>query len=45
MWERAAMALATFVVTYDVNATVDPTRAEAVMHGGGIGLLLDLAKS
>eukprot|EP00250_Pteridium_aquilinum_P002467 c1268_g1_i1 orf=484-3261(-) len=43
--ERAATALATFVVTDDVNATVDPARAEAVMHGGGIGLLLDLAKS
>ena len=43
--ERAATALATFVVTDDVNATVDPCRAEAVMHGGGISLLLKLAKS
>ncbi|KAH7315174.1 hypothetical protein KP509_21G037600 [Ceratopteris richardii] len=43
--ERAATALATFVVTEDVNANVDQDRAEAVMHGGGISLLLDLAKS
>lgn len=43
--ERAATALATFVVIDDVNATVDPVRAEAVMHGGGIGFLLDLARS
>lgn len=43
--ERAATALATFVVIDDETATVDPARAEAVMHGGGIGFLLDLAKS
>jgi hypothetical protein len=43
--ERAATALATFVVTDDVNATVDPARAEAVMQGGGVKILLDLAKS
>eukprot|EP00249_Psilotum_nudum_P024609 c29236_g1_i1 orf=349-3153(+) len=43
--ERAATALATFVVIDDENATVDPARAEAVMHGGGIGSLLDLARS
>jgi hypothetical protein len=43
--ERAATALAIFVVTDDLNATVDPARAEAVMQRGGIRLLLDLAKS
>jgi hypothetical protein len=43
--ERAATALATFVVVDDENATVDSARAEAVMNGGGIGLLLGLAKS
>jgi len=43
--ERAATALATFVVVDDENATVDPGRAEAVMNGGGIALLLGLAKS
>lgn len=43
--ERAATALATFVVVDDENATVDSARAEAVMNGGGIALLLGLAKS
>ncbi|KAJ7541588.1 hypothetical protein O6H91_10G066300 [Diphasiastrum complanatum] len=43
--ERGATALATFVVVDDENATVDPARAETVMHGGGIHLLLHLAKS
>uniref|UniRef100_A0A0C9S401 TSA: Wollemia nobilis Ref_Wollemi_Transcript_14429_3694 transcribed RNA sequence n=1 Tax=Wollemia nobilis TaxID=56998 RepID=A0A0C9S401_9CONI len=43
--ERAATALATFVVIDDETATVDPTRAEAVMQGGGIRFLLDLARS
>lgn len=43
--ERGATALATFVVIDDINATVDPARAEAVMHGGGIGCLLNLARS
>nr|ACQ55239.1 PHYSCODILLO1 [Physcomitrium patens]AFF18619.1 PHYSCODILLO1B [Physcomitrium patens]AFF18620.1 PHYSCODILLO1A [Physcomitrium patens] len=43
--ERAASALATFVVVDDENATVDSARAEAVMNGGGIALLLGLAKS
>ncbi|KAJ7565079.1 hypothetical protein O6H91_02G046900 [Diphasiastrum complanatum] len=43
--ERSATALATFVVVDDENATVDSARAEAVMHGGGIRLLLNLAKS
>ncbi|KAG0630749.1 hypothetical protein M758_1G201600 [Ceratodon purpureus] len=43
--ERTATALATFVVVDDENATVDSARAEAVMNGGGIGLLLGLAKS
>ena len=33
------------MVIDDETATVDPARAEAVMHGGGIGFLLDLAKS
>ncbi|CAM6093941.1 unnamed protein product [Calypogeia fissa] len=43
--ERGATALATFVVIDDENATVDKARAEAVMNGGGIASLLDLAKS
>ncbi|KAH9318480.1 hypothetical protein KI387_020249, partial [Taxus chinensis] len=43
--ERAATALATFVVIDDETATVDPARADAVMHGGGIRSLLDLARS
>eukprot|EP00252_Welwitschia_mirabilis_P015505 TRINITY_DN3409_c0_g1_i1.p1 TRINITY_DN3409_c0_g1~~TRINITY_DN3409_c0_g1_i1.p1 ORF type:complete len:930 (-),score=164.71 TRINITY_DN3409_c0_g1_i1:624-3413(-) len=43
--ERAATGLATFVVVDDENATVDPARAVAVMRGGGIRLLLGLAKS
>lgn len=43
--ERGATALATFVVIDDENATVDPARAEAVMNGGGIAYLLNLAKS
>lgn len=43
--ERAATALATFVVVDDENATVDSARAEAVMNGGGIALLLGLANS
>ncbi|WOK98710.1 protein ARABIDILLO 1 isoform X2 [Canna indica] len=43
--ERAATALATFVVTDDENATVEPARAEAVMRNGGIPLLLELARS
>eukprot|EP01018_Ginkgo_biloba_P001590 Gb_21666 [translate_table: standard] len=43
--ERAATGLATFVVIDDDNATVDPGRAEAVMRGGGIRFLLDLARS
>jgi hypothetical protein len=43
--ERAATALATFVVVDDENATVDSARAESVMNAGGIALLLELAKS
>lgn len=43
--ERAATGLATFVVVDDENATVDPSRAEAVMRGGGIQFLLGIAKS
>nr|ACQ55238.1 PHYSCODILLO2 [Physcomitrium patens] len=43
--ERAAAALAVFVLVDDENATVDSARAEAVMNGGGIALLLGLAKS
>ncbi|KAJ8512548.1 hypothetical protein OPV22_002982 [Ensete ventricosum] len=43
--ERAATGLATFVVTDDENATVEPARAEAVMRNGGIPLLLELARS
>lgn len=43
--ERAATGLATFVVINDENASIDGGRAEAVMKGGGIRLLLKLAKS
>ncbi|CAL0328153.1 unnamed protein product [Lupinus luteus] len=43
--ERAATGLATFVVIDDENARIDCGRAEAVMHDGGIRLLLGLAKS
>ncbi|CAH9097951.1 unnamed protein product [Cuscuta epithymum] len=42
--ERAATGLATFVVIDDENANVDSGRAEAVMPGGGIRLLLNLAR-
>jgi hypothetical protein len=43
--ERAATALATFVVIDDETESVDPARAEAVLHAGGITHLLHLAKS
>ncbi|KAJ0961880.1 hypothetical protein J5N97_029708 [Dioscorea zingiberensis] len=43
--EKAAAGLATFVVTDDENAAVDPMRAEAVMRNGGIPLLLGLART
>ncbi|CAI9770353.1 unnamed protein product [Fraxinus pennsylvanica] len=43
--ERAATALATFVVIDDENASIDTGRAEAVMRDGGIHLLLNLARS
>ncbi|KAL7158421.1 hypothetical protein ABFS83_02G142400 [Erythranthe nasuta] len=43
--ERAATALATFVVIDDENACIDTGRAEAVMRDGGIRLLLDIARS
>ncbi|CAN4111838.1 unnamed protein product [Withania somnifera] len=43
--ERAATALATFVVIDDENASIHGGRAEAVMRDGGIGLLLNLARS
>lgn len=43
--ERAATALATFVVIDDENACIDTGRAEAVMRDGGIRLLLNLARS
>ncbi|KAK4755637.1 hypothetical protein SAY87_009394 [Trapa incisa] len=43
--ERAVTGIATFVVKDDENASIDHQMAEAVMHDGGIGLLLDLAKS
>lgn len=43
--ERAATGLATFVVVDDENTNVDVGRAEAVMKGGGIHLLLGLARS
>lgn len=43
--ERAATAVATFVVIDDENATVDGRRADAILQHGGIRLLLDLANS
>ncbi|EYU42361.1 hypothetical protein MIMGU_mgv1a001095mg [Erythranthe guttata] len=43
--ERAATAIATFVVTDDESASIDPLRAEAVMQNNGLRLLLDLARS
>ncbi|KAG8391539.1 hypothetical protein BUALT_Bualt01G0198200 [Buddleja alternifolia] len=43
--ERAATALATFVVIDDENASIDTRRAEAIMRDGGIALLLNLARS
>lgn len=43
--ERAATGLATFVVIDDENASIDGRRAEAVMQGGGVQLLLNLASS
>ncbi|KAJ4904258.1 Protein ARABIDILLO 1 [Raphanus sativus] len=43
--ERSATGLATFVVIDDENASIDCGRAEAVMRGGGIRLLLELANS
>ncbi|KAL0347891.1 UNVERIFIED_CONTAM: protein ARABIDILLO 1 [Sesamum calycinum] len=43
--ERAATALATFVVIDDENANIDTGRAEAVMRDNGIRLLLNLAQS
>lgn len=43
--ERAATALATFVVLDDENTNIDPGRAEAVMRDEGICLLLNLARS
>lgn len=43
--ERAAMALATYVVIDDENASIHTGRAEAVTRDGGIRLLLNLACS
>ncbi|XP_050223319.1 protein ARABIDILLO 1-like [Mercurialis annua] len=43
--ERAAAAIATFVIIDDENAPIDSRRAEAVMQNGGIQLLLDSAES
>ncbi|KAK9749176.1 hypothetical protein RND81_02G107200 [Saponaria officinalis] len=43
--ERAATGLATFVVVDDENARIDGQRAEAVLRGGGVQLLLRLASS
>ncbi|XVE56438.1 hypothetical protein DITRI_Ditri04bG0009200 [Diplodiscus trichospermus] len=43
--ERAATTVATFVVIDDENATVDWQRAEVILRGNGIRLLLDLARS
>ncbi|XP_047325506.1 protein ARABIDILLO 1-like [Impatiens glandulifera] len=44
--ERAATGLASFVIIEDEIANnVDVKRAEAVMHGGGVRILLNLATS
>ncbi|MBA0582432.1 hypothetical protein Gorai_024579 [Gossypium raimondii] len=43
--ERAATAVASFVVIDDENSAVDCQRAEAILRGDGIRLLLDLARS
>ncbi|KAK8686403.1 hypothetical protein V6N13_125428 [Hibiscus sabdariffa] len=43
--ERAATAVATFVVIDDEIATVDCKRAEAILWGDGIRLLLNLSRS
>ncbi|XWS60134.1 hypothetical protein CRYUN_Cryun07bG0008400 [Craigia yunnanensis] len=43
--ERAATAVATFVVIDDENATVDCQRADAILRGDGIRLLLNLART
>ncbi|KAK2653390.1 hypothetical protein Ddye_013246 [Dipteronia dyeriana] len=43
--ERAATAIATFVIIDDENATIDCRRAAAILQHGGIRLLLDLARS
>ncbi|KAL1543335.1 Protein ARABIDILLO 1 [Salvia divinorum] len=43
--ERAAMALATFVVIDEENASIHTGRAEAVIRYGGIRLLLNVACS
>ncbi|KAM7276288.1 hypothetical protein ACFE04_018154 [Oxalis oulophora] len=43
--ERASTGIATFVVIDDENTSIDPQRAEAIMKGGGIRHLLNLAKS
>jgi hypothetical protein len=43
--ERAATALATFILLDNEIESVDSARAEAVMHAGGIAHLLRLAKS
>lgn len=43
--ERAATGLASFVVTEDEYSHIDGKRAEAVLRGGGISLLLNLARS
>ncbi|KAE8681443.1 Protein ARABIDILLO 2 [Hibiscus syriacus] len=43
--ERMATAVATFVVIDDENATVDCKRAEAILQGDGIRVLLNLARS
>ncbi|KAH7863248.1 hypothetical protein Vadar_015272 [Vaccinium darrowii] len=43
--ERAATVLATFAIIVNENARVDGGMAKAVMRGGGIRLLLNLARS
>lgn len=43
--ERAAAALAGFVVLDEENASIDTRKAEAVVRDGGISLLLNLGRS
>ncbi|KAE8697318.1 Protein ARABIDILLO 2 [Hibiscus syriacus] len=43
--ERAATAVAIFLVIHNKNATIDCQRAEAILRGDGVRMLLNLARS